>query len=68
MGAGEWRSEVAETQNRRWLAFEENLEYVAASSLRFLTSETTVLKRWEAYCRIKDGESVDLGRYKKALK
>ncbi|MDF5715438.1 MAG: site-specific DNA-methyltransferase [Rhizonema sp. NSF051] len=60
--------QVAEASNRRWLAFEESLEYLAASALRFLTSETTIQKRWDAYCRINEGESVDLGRYNRALK
>src|SRR4051812_27473348 len=33
---------IAEAEKRRWLAFDENREYVAASAFRFLRKDTDV--------------------------
>jgi site-specific DNA-methyltransferase (cytosine-N4-specific) len=52
--------QVAEVENRRWLAFEEHLEYLATSAFRFLTKEDTSNEIQEIYNRICAGESVNL--------
>jgi site-specific DNA-methyltransferase (cytosine-N4-specific) len=55
--------QVAEAEDRRWLAFEERLDYLAASAFRFLPrSERPELLR-EAYDRVLAGEPVDLQEY-----
>lgn len=51
---------VAEMENRRWLAFEENLEYLAASSLRFLSKDAADEELKDTYDRILNGETADL--------
>jgi DNA modification methylase len=53
---------VAEAERRRWLSFEMSLEYVAASSLRFLGSETSELQTRIVYDQISAGEAVDLSQ------
>ena len=58
--------QVAEASRRRWMAFELEPRYVAASALRFLPSsipEDTII---DAYQRILAGETVDLGDYSPA--
>ncbi len=56
---------VAETEGRRWLAFEEMREYVAASSFRFLRDDSTDAERRELYNQIMSGKRVDMDRYAK---
>ncbi|MGH9605364.1 MAG: DNA-methyltransferase [Terracidiphilus sp.] len=51
---------VAEAEGRRWLAFELNREYVAASVLRFAPKGMTVGRLKELYEEILQGGSVDL--------
>lgn len=51
--------EVAEKQRRSWLAFEESLEYVAASAFRFADDDTQLDALYE---RILDGQDVYLGK------
>jgi site-specific DNA-methyltransferase (cytosine-N4-specific) len=57
--------QVAEVENRLWLAFEEKPEYLAASTFRFLTKENTVDEIQEIYNLITQGESVNLKNYQK---
>jgi site-specific DNA-methyltransferase (cytosine-N4-specific) len=57
--------QVAEAENRLWLAFEEQPEYLAASAFRFLTKENTTLEMQEIYNLSLAGESVDLNTYHK---
>ena len=52
--------QVAETEGRQWLAFENNIEYVAASAFRFLTKDSQLEEMQEIYKQICDGETVDL--------
>lgn len=54
---------VAEAEGRRWLAFEERLDYLAASVFRFLPKDTTDERLREAHARVAAGESVTLGDY-----
>ncbi len=54
---------AAETNGRRWLSFEENLNYVAASSFRFLQKESSDSEVKEIYEKIINGESVELQKY-----
>jgi site-specific DNA-methyltransferase (cytosine-N4-specific) len=51
---------VAEVEGRQWLAFEEELEYLAASAFRFLPPgvSTEVLER--VHHQALAGEQVDL--------
>ena len=51
---------VAELEGRRWLAFEERLEYVAASAFRFIPYELTPEKAKALYERLIRLESVNL--------
>jgi len=57
--------QVAEAENRLWLAFEEQPEYLAASAFRFLTKENTPDEMQEIYHLIRAGESIDLNKYHK---
>ena len=51
---------VAEAEGRRWLAFELNREYVAASVLRFAPKGMTIGRLRELYEEIRKGGSVAL--------
>lgn len=55
--------QVAEAENRRWLAFEERLDYLAASAFRFLSRENTAAEIKEIHQNISEGRTVDLRRY-----
>ena len=54
---------VSETQGRRWISFEENLNYVATSSFRFLPKEIGDSEVKDIYRKIINGESVELQKY-----
>jgi site-specific DNA-methyltransferase (cytosine-N4-specific) len=58
--------QVAEAENRRWLAFEEQREYLAASAFRFLTKDNTIEQMQTIYQRICAGESIDLNDYSRS--
>lgn len=51
---------VAEGLDRRWLAFELSLEYLAASSFRFAGVGATIEQMRRVHERILSGESVDV--------
>jgi site-specific DNA-methyltransferase (cytosine-N4-specific) len=51
---------VAEAEGRRWLAFELNREYVAASVLRFVPKGLPVARMRELYAAILNGELVSV--------
>src|SRR5690606_17321553 len=51
---------VAEREGRRWLSFELDPEYVAASAFRFMTPEVSTPEAREMFERIKAGDSLDL--------
>ena len=55
--------QVAEAEGRRWLAFEERRDYVAASVFRFLPRDLPEGRLRDAHARIEAGETVDLGAY-----
>jgi hypothetical protein len=50
--------QVAEVEDRRWLGFEERLDYVAASVFRFIPKDSDPQKLREAYARVNAGETV----------
>jgi site-specific DNA-methyltransferase (cytosine-N4-specific) len=54
---------VAEVEGRRWLAFEERRDYLAASVFRFLPKDTPADRLRAAHDRVANGESVVLGDY-----
>jgi site-specific DNA-methyltransferase (cytosine-N4-specific) len=54
---------AAETLGRRWISFEENLNYVATSSFRFLPKEINDSDVKDIYRQIINGESVELQKY-----
>jgi site-specific DNA-methyltransferase (cytosine-N4-specific) len=54
---------VAEVEGRRWLAFEERLDYLAASVFRFLPKTTAADRLRDAHDRVAAGETVDLRDY-----
>jgi site-specific DNA-methyltransferase (cytosine-N4-specific) len=51
---------VAETESRRWLAFELDPEYVATSALRFVPKDASEVDTRNAYEAVKRGEQVDM--------
>ncbi len=53
---------VAEIEGRRWLSFEAELEYIAASVFRFLPSGTSETDMREKYGQILAAEHIDLSR------
>lgn len=55
--------QVAEAEGRRWLSFEERLDYTAASVFRFLPKGLSEQQFRDVHGRIEAGETVDLGRY-----
>lgn len=58
---------VAETERRNWYSFDMELEYVAASSFRFLDTDVTPDELLEVYNAIKSGGIVNLAEYKKQM-
>ena len=55
--------EVAEAEGRRWMAFEERPDYVAASAFRFRASDDEFGPSTRLYSEIRDGQSVNLRRH-----
>lgn len=51
---------VAEAEDRKWMSFELDLDYVAASALRFISKDTSPKEMSSIYGKIKAGESVNL--------
>ena len=47
---------VAEVEERKWLAFDENLEYLAASAFRFLGRKAASDELTEVYQSVMDGQ------------
>ena len=58
---------VAEAEGRRWLAFEELSNYVAASAFRFVPKGLSETDLINLYAKIESGESVDLKKYSKQM-
>lgn len=58
MGTGQ----IAEREGGRWLAFEERLDYLAASSFRFFSETATEHDLVHAYDSLMAGEAVDFQR------
>lgn len=55
---------VAEIEGRRWLAFEKQLDYLAASSFRFLSKNKSKEELASIYSRINNGEIIELNQSK----
>lgn len=55
---------VAEVEGRRWLAFDCEREYLAASAFRFLPSNTEEALLRQLYDRLMQGEELDLSKHK----
>jgi DNA modification methylase len=51
---------VAEQEGRRWMAFDERRDFLAASAFRFLREETTPEEARDVYDSIAAGESVQI--------
>lgn len=54
---------VAELNGRKWLSFDERLDYLAASSFRFLKGKVSNEDLKSIYNSILSGEEVDLNEY-----
>ncbi|HEU4648447.1 MAG TPA: site-specific DNA-methyltransferase [Gemmatimonadales bacterium] len=54
---------VAEAEGRRWISFEAEPEYVAASAFRFLARDTPTERIRDLHGRLLRGESLDLSTY-----
>jgi site-specific DNA-methyltransferase (cytosine-N4-specific) len=54
---------VAESEGRRWLAFEEDRAYVAASAFRFLRKAITEEQIPALYTAIHENHSIDVADY-----
>jgi len=59
---------VAEAEGRRWLAFEELANYVAASAFRFVPKGLSDAELKTLYDQIDSGNPIDLTKYSKQLK
>jgi DNA modification methylase len=57
--------QVAQQLERRWIAFEANLEYLAASSFRFLDDDMSEKEMRGVYELILSLQTVDLRQYRK---
>ena len=59
-----WRTtgSVAECEGRQWLAFDERLDYLAASSFRFFPEAATDAELKAAHAAILAGKTTDLRR------
>ena len=55
--------QVAQSERRRWLAFELSRDYIAASAFRFLEKQNTHVEMRQIFDRIQAGETVDLTEY-----
>ena len=55
--------QVAESEGRRWLAFEERMEYLAPSAFRFFSRDDATEDMASVYQRINVGETVELARH-----
>jgi hypothetical protein len=53
---------VAECEGRKWLAFEERIDYLAASTFRFFTDATTDAELKATHDAILHGKTADLRR------
>ena len=53
--------QVAETEGRRWMSFEVDRPYVAASAFRFMPRDSTAIDIKATYAEIIGGATVDLG-------
>ena len=51
---------VAEREGRRWLGFELDMNYVAASAFRFIEPEASSATMQELYAQILNGEKLDV--------
>ena len=51
---------VAEAESRKWLTFDTDIEYLAASAFRFLPKDASEQLMRTTYRRIVEGETVDL--------
>lgn len=52
--------QVAESEGRKWIAFDERLEYLAASAFRFMDKGINHSEMRDVYRRIMAGASIDL--------
>lgn len=59
-------TQLAEMEGRRWLTFEADLEYVAASAFRFLPSDASEQRLKQVYEQIVAGRTVDLSALRAA--
>ena len=55
--------QVAEAEGRKWMAFEERLDYLAASVFRFIPKDLDPARLREAFDRVAAGEQLDLNAY-----
>lgn len=55
---------AAESENRHWISFDTEVDYVATSAFRFLDKGTKIETLQEVYAKIKAGESLDLNKYR----
>lgn len=55
--------QVAQAEGRRWLAFEERLDYVAESVFRFMDDGASATELEASYRAVEAGQSVDLERF-----
>lgn len=59
---------VAESEGRKWLAFEARIDYLAASGFRFFSKECAIEDITSVYDRIIAGETVELEKHVKHVK
>ena len=54
---------VAETEGRKWLAFEKNLEYLAASTFRFVDADTNQTTLQRIYNSVLQNRNTEILQY-----
>nr|VFK59974.1 MAG: site-specific DNA-methyltransferase (cytosine-N4-specific) [Candidatus Kentron sp. UNK]VFK70184.1 MAG: site-specific DNA-methyltransferase (cytosine-N4-specific) [Candidatus Kentron sp. UNK] len=59
---------VAESEQREWIAFDNEIEYVAASAFRFLDKDVSENTLRNVYESIKSGESIRLSEYRSRMR
>jgi site-specific DNA-methyltransferase (cytosine-N4-specific) len=59
---------VAEKEQREWLSFDSEIEYVAASAFRFLDKNTSTDTLRDVYESIKKGGSINISDYRSQMR
>jgi hypothetical protein len=59
---------VAEEERRRWIAFEERIDYVAASAFGFVAQDLTKAEARYIYAQLLAGQTIHLDAFRRQPK